>query len=180
MPEIIPNHVPSPRTLLAWDGAAYRPVAIDALGRLNVNVLTNLGLDDALQSVATDRLIVRGEDQVFSYNQPVVKVLTAVISGADGFIASDSPPDGFVWVITNIGASDRTGVTTEHRYYMFDLVTQAQYFRSVLAFGVSEISFWGGHLYLEHDDVVRVYFIGGLVGDSCRIELVGYEMTKET
>jgi len=39
VPEILPAHAPSPRTLLAWDGTAYRPIHIDALGNVQVDVV---------------------------------------------------------------------------------------------------------------------------------------------
>lgn len=37
MPETLPAHVPSPRTPLGWDGTRYRALAVDVLGRLQVD-----------------------------------------------------------------------------------------------------------------------------------------------
>ncbi len=39
MPEIRPEHVPSPRTSLGWDGTRYRALGMDAAGNLRVVLL---------------------------------------------------------------------------------------------------------------------------------------------
>lgn len=39
MPETFPDHVPSPRTLLGWDGTRYRALGMDAAGNVRVVLL---------------------------------------------------------------------------------------------------------------------------------------------
>jgi len=202
MPETLPDHVPSPRTLLAWDGTAYRPLTIDAAGHLQLDVVTS-GLPagaataaaqalalaqlqliedmrDALQSVATDRLIVRGEDQLFSFDKVLGERTDGLISGADGFFDSAIVPAGEIWVVTTVAARDNTtGVTVivmAQRHNGADAVIH----EGRKAFAVGEWSSWSGLTTLDVDDLIRVYFTGGLVNDHCYVDLSGYVMTLET
>ena len=134
----------------------------------------------ALQSVATDRLIVRGDDQLFSFKERLISRREAVISGAAGFVDSNSPAAGQIWVVTNVGAADLTTATTEHRFYQRDGGLEACIHRQTEAFGLNGNSHWHGHIYLKEDDEVRVFFAGALAGDTCRVDLTGYIMTLET
>jgi len=201
MPEIIPNHVPSPLTLLAWDGTAYRPITIDALGNVQVDVLASAlpagaataalqalilaqvqtieDLTHALRSVNTDRLVVRGADQLFSYNTSLLNRTVGVISGAGGFLASGSPAAGLVWKVTNVRAVDRTSATTAHEYVIFRAATTYDFEEVVAAMPALTNSFYHGEVWLEAGDLIRVYFAGGLVADTCWVELTGHVMTKE-
>lgn len=58
MPEIQPTGAPYPRSVLGWDGTNWRVMAVDALGHVQVDVLSNANLDDALETAALDRLRV--------------------------------------------------------------------------------------------------------------------------
>jgi|GEM_PF-2581474 len=201
MPEIIPNHVPSPRTLLAWDGTAYRPITIDAAGHVQIDVLTSglpLGaatalnqtfviaalqrIDDlqhALQSVNTDALQVRGEDQLWSYNSPLGAFTGGAISGADGFFDSPTPPAGQVWVVTTVRTVDNTSPTTSHFYRKSSAGWWAWFHQVVQALAAGTNTFFNGWLWLEPGDVVQVHYYGALAGDTCGIDLTGHIMTKE-
>jgi len=201
MPEIIPNHVPSPRTLLAWDGTAYRPVTIDAAGHVQIDVLTSglpLGaataanqalilaqvqaiedLTHALQSVATDRLQVRGEDQLFSYAEPLVVRTQGNPTGIYHVMASAAVPAGQVWVVTTIASADYTTALTSMDFTKTHGVIGIGLWQSIRAFAIAELGFWGGHIYMEEGDVVTVSYGGGLNTDTCIIFLNGYIMTKE-
>ena len=201
MPEIIPNHVPSPRTLLAWDGTAYRPITIDAAGHVQVDVLTSglpagaataanqalilaqvqaiEDLTHALQSINTDRLQVRGMDQLFSYKNSLISQTTGPISGAGGFYASDTPPAGQVWKVTNVYAVDWTTATTVHGYLLFRGAANYNFEELVAAFPAATPSTYHGEIWLHPGDVIRVWFTGSLAGDSCTLGLTGYAMTLE-
>lgn len=201
MPEIIPDHVPSPRTLLAWDGTAYRPIHIDALGNVQIDVVASAlpvgaataaaqalilaqvqlieDMRDALQTVDTDRLIVRGEDQVFSFKERLADFKVGAVSGADGFYASNGPADGLVWVVTNVNAVDTTSPTTRIRLRIVRGALAWFFGDETAAFPINTPMVWGGHVYLEHDDVIFADFIGSLAGDTCMVTLTGYVMTKE-
>lgn len=200
MPEVLGNP-PSPRVALFWNGAAWQWALVDAAGHLQIDALSTVmdplaataaaqalalaqlqlieDMRNALQSVATDRLIVRGEDQLFSIAGLVSDSVAAVISGANGYIDSTPVGAGTYWVITNSVAWDATTATTRHtrdrRSGGVDYAFDAQY----AAFGVGIRTTWSGLLFLGPTDVVRCAFLGGIAGDNCRLICTGYRMTIE-
>ena len=202
MPEVLPGHVPSPRTLLAWDGTAYRPITINAAGQVEVDValstvaggiataanqateITALQLIDdlraALESVATDRLIVRGENQLFSMKGVLALYRSAVISGADGYIDSNSVPAGEYWIVTTIMGGDATTAPTMMRLWNRHDGVAVCIHEEIKAFAIAERTEWAGHTCLDQGDNIRIGCIGGLAGDTCFIEISGYRMTPET
>lgn len=201
MPEIIPMGAPYPRAVLGWDGTAYRVFTVDAAGHLQIDVLgtvlppgaataanqatmiTALQLIDnlynALHSVNTDELVVRGEDQLFSYLDPLRTYTGGNISGDDGYVGSPACPPGEIWAVTNVVAYDVTTATTRHDAMIFDGAGNYRFHSQAQAFAAEDRSEWQGHVYLETTDVVRVSFLGGLVGDAVRLFVLGYRMTVE-
>jgi len=149
-----------------------------------VLALAQLGMIEdvrhALQSIATDRLIVRGEDQLFSFKGVLGITGEAVISGANGYIESIAVPAGEIWVVSTILARDNTSPTTRiilvNRHDGASITVNDE----IRAFGALDWSVWGGHTYMDQGDVVRASFIGGQAGDTCRIDVSGYRMTVET
>jgi len=133
----------------------------------------------ALQSVATDRLIVGGEDQLFSYKTAFANQKSGVISGAGGYYDSNTPPAGEVWVVTNVMSLDWTTATTLHRYSHVRGANDFDFGEARGAFAAAQRAFYHGRVWLEAGDVVRVYFTGGLAGDTCFVHLIGHTMTKE-
>lgn len=157
MPEVQPYDVPYPNAVVGWTGAIWHCLSVDGEGRLEV----------------------RGEDQHFSFRERLASVRTAVISGAGGYLDSNAVTAGRIWKVTNIHAVDVVTATTMHTY-MVQRGANFWYFyepRAALVAGVP--SFYHGELWLEPIDTVRVWFTGGLVGDTCIVTLTGYEMTKE-
>jgi len=201
MPEVYPIHVPAPRCVLGWDGTAYRALTVDANGHIQADVLTSAlpagaataahqltmitalqlidDLRNALQSVATDRVKVRGENQLFSFKGVLVDYVWDIISGVDGYRESNVVPAGEVWVVTTICGSEVVrpttamlfGVNHDGGFYMAGIETRA--------IGTDEHVCWSGHMYLDAADYVRVYFIGGQAGDGTRVYVTGYRMTAE-
>ncbi len=157
MPEILPNHVPSPRTPLVWDGTRYRAVRGHTDGTVQV----------------------RGEDQLISYAGALRVATTGVISGAGGYLATASPGAGLIWKVTNIAARDGTTATTQHAYAVFQAATLYWFDEIIQAFGVNAASIYQNELWLDPGDVVRVYFTGGLAGDNIEITMTGHIMTLE-
>lgn len=202
MPTVNPSSVPSPRGVLGWDGANFYVLRTDATGRLQLHVLSSalpLGaataahqvtqntalqliddLQDALQSVANDRLIVRGEDQLFTIKGVLAFRTETAISGASGYIDTGSVPAGEYWVITTITAADQTTGPTAIAIYNSHDGAIACLHEEKRAFAATDRAMWSGHTYLDVDDVIRVYYVGAAAADTCRIEISGYRMTVET
>jgi len=200
MPDVL-GSPPSPRAALFWNGTAWQWALVDAAGNLQIDVLTSglpagaatlleqqtqttaLQLIDnlvaALQSVATDRLKVRGEDQLHSFAGVLGQSRNAVISGAGGYVDSQPCAAGQIWVVTGIVATDRTSATTRHEYHLFHNAVLYPKAERVAAFAVLGPSFWDGWVWLDPSDVIRVYFTGALAGDSCDVHVTGYTMTLE-
>ncbi len=158
MPEIVPKEAPDPRSLLGYDGTNFYVLKVDSDGRLHV----------------------RGEDQLFTYKGRLASHRRGIISGADGFYDSNSPPAGEIWVVTNVAAYDRITATTSHAYYTPEGVDLIAFRRQTEAFGIGIFSEYHGLVYLEEGDVVRVHFTGALAGDDCVVQLTGQIMTLET
>jgi len=201
MPTVNPSSVPMPRGMLGWDGANFYCVSTDANGRLQIDVvgsalpagaataanqvIVNTTLEliallrNALQTVATDRLIVRGEDQQFSFRGVLADSITGAISGADGFLDGPAVPAGQYWVVTTIAARDATNAVTRiilanrHDGVNYDIEDV------VRAFGAGERAIWSGHTYLDSGDYIRATFIGGQAADTCLVTVTGYRMTVE-
>ncbi len=158
MPEILPNHAPSPRTPLVWDGTAYRAVRGHTDGTVQV----------------------RGEDQLFSFKGVVAEWRSLLLVGADGYIESTAVPGGECWIITTVSGTDaaraftRASITNLHDGVPVTLRSEDK------AFGVAEHANWSGHTYLDVGDRIRMYFTGGQNNDSCTISITGYRMTVET
>jgi len=202
MPEIIPDHVPSPRTALFWDGVAYRPGHIDAAGDLQIDVLSSVmdplaataaaqalalaqlqlieDLRDALQSVATDRLIVRGEDQVFSFKGVLASSRTMLLTAPDGNAESNPVPAGEIWCVTDVGLVDNTTANTRRDYTLLHDGVGYLFAETRVALAVGQFSYQRTWKWLDPGDEIYASFVGGLVGDSCIVVLTGYIMTLET
>jgi len=135
---------------------------------------------DALQSVATDRLIVRGEDQHFSYDKPLEVGVTGNPSADDGYLASTAVPAGVVWIITNVVAQDITTPLTAIRLASRSGAGTINFYAITRAIVAGEYVPWGGFVALETGDTIRAYFEGSLAADTCWVWLTGYVMTKET
>jgi len=201
MPEVYPVHVPAPRCVIGWDGTAYRAFTVDATGHLQVDALSSVlptgaataanqalilaqvqlieDLRNALQSVATDRLQVRGENQLFSFKGALQVYFGGAVSGADGYADSPVVPAGEVWVVTTIAARDVTRTLTGVEMTNYHVGYDYRVHHLVQTIPVDVSVCWGGHTYLGVDDFVRVYYEGSLAGDIVVVHLTGYRMTVE-
>jgi len=137
-------------------------------------------LPDALHSVNTDELVVRGEDQLFSFSDRLLDKSSGAPSAADGYRESGAVPADTVWVVTQVCAFDTTTATTAHNYVIFVGGQTYNFYHDVTAFAIAQMSSLATHLYLKTGDVIRVYFAGALAGDTCTLVVHGYIMTKET
>ena len=176
---IIPEGAPMPRAMLGWDGADYYVLRTDAAGNVQMDALGNANLDQALQSIAADRLQVRGEDQLFSFKGVLVETRTAVVSGASGYIESIVVPAGEVWVVTTLVAHDSTSPLTSIYFQARHDGVNVEVYSEWGAFVAYQSAVWSGHTYLDPGDTIRAGFAGSLVGDSCILDITGYRMTLE-
>ena len=136
-------------------------------------------LRTALNSVATDRLKVCGEDQLISYLAPLQNVRTAVISGANGYVDSGTPGAGVVWCVEHVTSTDVTTLTTVHRYSTNVGGTVLAFGKLVEALALNSSGYFHGRIWLAAGDVIRVNFVGGAAADSCIVGLTGHTMTLE-
>lgn len=201
MPEVLPDHAPMPRAFLAWDGTRYRVCSVDAAGQLQVDVIASGlpagaataanqalllarlqiidNLVNALQSVNTDALQVRGEDQLFSYQGALASFRAAVVSGAGGYIDSLPVPAGTIWKVTQVVARDQTSPITEIQWYAVIGGAVTAFGNDIRAIAAGELVSVKCEVWLDATDTIRPYFTGSLAGDTCHVWLTGHEMTLE-
>ena len=176
---IIPEGAPMPRALLGWDGADYYVIRSDAVGNVQVNVLGNANLDQALQSIAGDRLQVRGEDQLFSYRGQVLELVANLLAAAGwNDLAIAAVPAGEVWCITNIMAYDQNNAPTQLRFDILSGGVQyhlARWGATALDIGQNLQGQW----YLGEGDQISATFAGCVLNDDLYLHAVGYRMTLE-
>ncbi len=153
---------------------------IALLEQNNAYLLALQNLLNTLNSIGTDLLLVRGMDQLFSFKDSLHDITTDTISGAGGYLDSHTPAAGHAWRITSIGAVDITSATTPHAYRLFHAPTSYAIVDLTAAFGANVRSYHQCDLWLRNGEYIRIYFTGGLLADTCRIDLLGYIMTLET
>jgi len=142
---------------LFWDGSHWHYALVDTDGRLRV----------------------RGEDQLYSHHDALFNYRTGAISGAGGYLDSNTPPAGYIWKVTNISCMDATSATTEHRYTVFRAPNDYRFDTVIAAMAAGVYSHHHGEVYLHPGDVIRMWFIGGLAGDTLHVFLTGTIMTLE-
>lgn len=178
MPEVLGNP-PSPRAALFWNGTAWQWALVDAAGRLQIDVVDAAGLQDALQSVAADRVIVRGEDQLHSYSGVLARARTAAISGVNGFCDSDQCVAGDVWILTSVAVRDVTSPVTAVEMLVRHDGGNYRFHNEVVALPATTWYTIQCHKWIDEDDSIRVYLPGALAGDTINVEITGQYMTLE-
>lgn len=155
--KVTPKRMPGPRTALGYDGTDFHAVKTDADGRP----------------------IVRGEDQLHSFDEPLHVANYGKITAANGSRDSLGPGAGVVWVVTRIVAYDDTSPTTRHQYWVYRNATGYPYHAEIAEFAAAQWSEDSTWLHLVQGDLVRVYLAGGAANDDCNVVLHGHIMTKE-
>ena len=181
--KITPVYIPRPVGILIWDGADFWAAKGDADGHLQVDALTAAtGLDallNALQSVNTDKLIVKGQDQLFSFKSGVADKSQGAPSAAGGYRESTAVPVGAIWVITQIAAFDNTTANTIHNYYLYRGGAYYDLYELRATIAIGQRSSLHSQIYMIADDTIRVMFTGSLAEDVCILAISGYSMTAE-
>jgi len=201
MPEVL-GEPPSPRTALFWNGTAWQWALVDAAGHLQIDTVTSAlpagaataaaqalalaqlqlieDMRDALQSVATDRLIVRGEDQLFTYKAELFnRSADTSVAAGDHTQSTVAVPADEIWVVTHIAAWCSTSVIT--RIEMFKNNVLEWYQIGAVVTPVQHVGLlWDGHIYLDPTDQLHIQFVGCALNDSIYSMVLGYTMTLET
>lgn len=179
MTEILPSNAPRPVSVLGWDGTRFRVFTLDAAGQLQIDVLSNANLDGALQSVGTDRLQVRGEDQLFTINDFVEEFLWSQnAAGNTEVVTGALVPAGLVWIVTGIRAWNMDGPCDDISLW-FNLGAGNR----TIKFGIlpleDEHVEWDGLLNVPAGGNLSAYFRGIAVNDRVYLNYWGYSMTRE-
>ena len=201
MPDVL-GSPPSPRAALFWNGTQWQWARVAATGHLRIDVMgsalpagaataanqalilaqTQLieDLRHALQSVATDRLKVRGEDQLISYRGALTDVSSGVPSGAGGFRDSAVVAAGTLWKVTAVSAADSTAPLTRVILQLFVVPVALPFHDDILGVAANIASCWNGEVWIGAGWRVRAYFIGSGAADVCTLHVMGHIMTVET
>lgn len=179
MPEIQPTGAPNPRAVLGWDGTTWRVIRVDLGGAVYVNAVALLGLENTLQSVALDRLQVRGQDQLLSIDAKLRQWVQSVPSGAGGYIETGAVPAGEYWVVTSIGVRDTATPLTAVLFYPWSDGQNMVVKHEVAAIAANIWTTWDGFIVLDDGDRIRCYLTGALAADLCQLSVMGYVMTVE-
>jgi len=201
MAEVFPDTSPKPQSALGYDGADFRTLKVDVDGHSQVDVLTSAlpsgaataanqtteitalqlidDLRNALKSVATDQLQVKGKDQLFSYKAQLLVQVTAAATAATTVLTTDAVPAGEIWDVTAVAIRNLTraipaggiGIKLDGNVYYW--LTSGSTAGSAIHVPFS------GHMYLEAGNRVAVYITGCTVDDSLEMNVNGYKMTKE-
>jgi len=134
----------------------------------------------ALESVATDRLQVRGEDQLFSYSgmwSERVRDLNAALG--DNTLVAAAVPAGEVWVLTHVAAANDVSVCTRI-ILTCRLAPTYENLRVRNSPPIFETVDWQGWKPLEEGWDVYATFIGCVAGDDIYVSVGGFKMTLET
>jgi len=200
--KVTPKRLPKPRTMLGWDGTDFFALRVDNNGHLQIDVLgaalpdgaateakqdteiATLGLIatlwNCLRTVGTDRFMVKGEDQLFSYKAQVYGKYTHTKSGAGNYTMLGAAVDpGEIWVVTTLMG------------YNWNTAIAAFY----LGFRKGEVDYWGAGtgtlaakaayntytpMILVEGDKPAALFYGCADGDPLSLYYNGYSMTLET
>lgn len=198
---ILPRQAPVPRSTLGWDGTDFRVLTVDASGHLQIDVLssalpagaataahqitmiTALQLIDdlraALQSVNTDALQVRGENQLFSLKDIYQEIQDKAAAGAGNNTETYATvPAGEIWCINHIYACDLTSAITRINIKVWDGVNSYNIIR-YQGPAANEQAVWTGNLYMHEDDKIVITFVGCTAGDILQSTAFGYKMSVE-
>ncbi len=137
-------------------------------------------LAHALESVATDRLIVRGEDQVFTYKEQVLEqdYNTNAANGTNTLNSSIVQP-GEIWIVTTAAAINDNTVCSMIRIQVgphFPAPRLAQLADPPIQQSVHII----GPVLLIEGDFLTARFENCVLGDNIYFALNGHKMTLET
>jgi len=137
-------------------------------------------LQDALQSKALDRLLVRGMDQLYSFLDALPTLYVGNPSGDDGFVETEAVAAGQIWHLTALCIRDDNRLLTKIEYVFRRAA--ADFTFDFNPNGVAAATWWPVKcdLWLRPGDTIRLYCTGCQATDTMRFHALGDRMTKET
>lgn len=115
-------------------------------------------------------------DKLFAFESVVATYKSGTVSGASGYLDTDAVDTGKVWMITNVAVKDYDNTLTKVLFQVVHDGVAIGFHNVVRAIAAAEYVPWGGHVYLDAGDYLRVHFGGALAGDSVIIEYTGVQM----
>ncbi len=134
---------------------------------------TLIELTNALKSNNADRLIVKGEDQLFSFDTIAFDNIEEPATYGYYHITSDPVPLGKIWIITNICVINNTRALPQTDYYVRDPAGTHFFYMDTVEHALQIPSVWQGTMFFhagsqieialkdsQNDDVIRLIFFG--------------------
>jgi len=136
-------------------------------------------LTHALQSVATDRLRVRGSDQLHSFKGVLALRGVFSLSAPNGSQTTAAVPAGEIWYVTTIVAANLTRAMTQLLISTLHDASEVDIYSETRAIAAGERPSWSGLTILDESDTILAYYIGGQAGDLIILSITGFRMTPE-
>ena len=200
--EIIPDSSPNPESALGYDGADFKTLKVDADGHPQVDVLTSAlptgaataenqnaqlmelqlidDLRGALAAVGVDTLLVKGQDQLFSFKGQLLVAVTASAEAGANMLASNPVPSGEIWEVTQVSASNDARGSGRVLIGIRQDEAANYWFLGGSTSGAGIPLSFSGHMYLGVGNRVACYITDCIANDLIRMQINGYKMTKET
>lgn len=178
--KVIPRRLPTPRTALGYDGEDFRALKVNLDGELQNASLDLLAvLWNCLRSVGTDRFMVKGEDQLFSYKDRYAERVVDLDPAGPWISLPGTPvPPGEVWFVQAMRGVDATGIPTLVELRVGGAgVTASLTIATPTA--AAESILWSGEIVMAEGDVASARFDGFTAGDGLYLDIWGLKMTKE-
>jgi len=137
-------------------------------------------LQDALESKALDRLLVRGMDQLFTYSGPLQVRVRVTANDTSEDLNGGGPDPGDLWILTNMNLMDFTNNTTS-RALIYKYDDPDDYNVKGAPTTTKQVGLhWTGLAFLEPGDIIRGFMDGVTIGDAIQFDILGHIMTLET
>ncbi len=158
MPEILPSSAPSPRSVLGWDGTAYRVLAVDAAGNVQVDVLAS-GLPAGAATAANQATILTRLGQIRDLEDSgrMYRVRHVMVGAGNYAMVGHTVAPGTVFVMTAMGAYNESGTIGVMYEGCWDTVANS-WFNFDVGLVTFEVLSWAGRAYLQAGYEPKAFF----------------------
>lgn len=116
-------------------------------------------------------------EKLFGFESVVNKVKQAAVNATSFTLYSDSVPAGKIWKITYVSARNLSGdIATRYNFSIVHDDTSIVVKYKVGSIPRHETVEVAGEFYLNAGDCISVYLVGVGIGETCEINIFGYEM----